>query len=362
MTDASRTPRAMPIADDADRASSPTLSIVIPVFNGGGWIGQCLSHLLVAARASAFRDVEVLLIDDGSTDATLAEAIDALPTSSGIPLRIFSQPNSGRFAARRLGLAEAKSDFVLFIDTRVFIDPSALAFVAPLLAHSEQRVWTSHVEAATAGNPIAGFWQAIEHMAWRRYFAQPRTMSYGIAEFDYFPKGTTALIAPRAMLIDAFDAFAPTVTDWRKVNDDTAVLRWVAERTPINISPGYRSTYNARTSIGSFMRHAEHRGTVLIDGYLRPGTRFAGPIVGALAVSPAVVWFVLRHPVRAVVASVGGSVAVTLVSSRLGARKADARVLGGLAVPFGLAYITGMWRGVVLRAAWLSRHRGDQRP
>ena len=133
---------------------------------------------------------------------------------------------------------------------------------------------------------LPGFWQAIEHVAWRRYFREPRTMSYGIEAFDFYPKGTTALIAPTALLIEAFDAFDPTVGDWHKVNDDTAVLRWVAERTPINISPHYASTYNARTSLSAFLRHAEHRGTVLIDGYLRPGARFAGPIVGVLAATP----------------------------------------------------------------------------
>ena len=103
--------------------------------------------------------------------------------------------------------------------------------------------------ANTELSPIAGFWQAIEHVAWRRYFQPPRTTSYGLDDFDYFPKGTTALVAPRQLLIDAFDAFVPTVSDWSKVNDDTAVLRWVAERTPINISPLYSCVYNSRTDL-----------------------------------------------------------------------------------------------------------------
>ena len=337
----------------------PSLSIIIPVFNGEGWIGRCLAHLVAAIGVAELSSVEVLLIDDGSTDGTLAEAEAALLAATDVSLRTISQPNSGRFAARRLGLEQAKYEFVLFIDTRVFIAESALAFVAPRLNGADERVWTSHVEAATADNPIAGFWQAIEHMAWRRYFKQPRTMSFGIDEFDYFPKGTTALIAPKAMLIEAFDAFAPTVTDWHKVNDDTAVLRWVAERTPINISPHYASTYNARTNLISFVKHAEHRGTVLIDGYLRRGTRFAGPIVGVLVLTPAVVWFALRHPIRAAMLGAAGSVAAAAGARSLGVRKADARILGTLAVPFGVAYLTGMWRGVLLRLSWLKQRRGQ---
>ncbi len=337
--------------------SKLSLSIIIPVFNGEGWIGRCLTHLAAAIRKAELSSVEILLIDDGSTDRTLAEAKTTLHEKSGIAVRTFSQPNSGRFAARRLGLENANYDFILFIDTRVFISESALAFVAPLLKLPDQQVWTSHVEAATADNPIAGFWQAIEHIAWRRYFKNPRTMSFGIDEFDYFPKGTTAFIGPKAMLIEAFDEFEPTVTDWRKVNDDTAILRWVAERTPINISPHYSSTYNARTTVTEFLKHAEHRGTVLIDGYLRRGTRFFVPILVVILMTPAGIWFALRHPLRSLALGVAGSVAAGGGARLLGAQQSDARVLAALSMPFGLSYLAGMWRGVLLRFLWLKQRR-----
>lgn len=336
--------------------SSPALSAIIPVFNGEGWIGRCLQHLEAAVVAAGI-EAEVLLVDDGSTDATVAEASAALHDGH-VALHVISQSNAGRFAARRAGLGLALADTVLFIDTRVFIDRDALAFVMPKVSDPATSVWTSHVIAATEDNPIAGFWQAIEHVAWRRYFKQPRTMSYGIEDFDFFPKGTTALIAPRKLLIDAFDAFDPTVDDWHKVNDDTAVLRWVAERVPINISPEYRSTYNARTTLPAFLKHAEHRGTVLIDGYLRPGARFAGAIGIVLAMTPVGLWFFVRHPIRSVALAVAGSAAAAVASERLGARRHDSLVLGRYAVPFGAAYLLGMWRGVALRAMSWRRRRG----
>lgn len=331
----------------------PSLSVIIPVFNGEGWIGRCLTYLVNAISLADFSAVEILIIDDGSTDSTVSEAESSLPEKSEIPLRVFSQPNSGRFAARRLGLDHARHDFVLFIDSRVFIDETALAFVAPRLSRPNQQVWTSHVEAETIGNPIAGFWQAIERIAWRRYFKKPQTISFGIDDFDYYPKGTTALIAPKNLLMRAFDAFEPTVTDWHKVNDDTAVLRWVAERYPINISPHYASTYNARDTVVEFIKHAEHRGAVLIDGYLRRGTRFAGPIACVLVLTPACLWFVVRHPLRSIGIGVAGSCVGAGAARLLGVRKHDALVFGTLAMPFGIAYLTGMWRGVLLRASWL---------
>ena len=349
-------------ADRDRRETAPiSLSAIIPVLNGAGWIGRCLEHLLVAIRRSGFAAAEVILIDDGSTDGTVAEARAAVGEAAEVALVVVAQPNSGRFAARRRGLELATHPYVLFIDTRVFIEPGALAFVAPRLSEPGQQVWTSHVEAVTEDNPIAGFWQAIEHMAWRRYFRHPRTTAYGIDEFDFYPKGTTALIAPRDLLVEAFDAFDPTVGDWHKVNDDTAVLRWVAERTQINISPEYASRYNARTTLPAFLRHAEHRGTVLIDGYLRPGARFAGPIVAVLLTTPVAVWFALRHPLRATALALGGAVAAAGGARALGARPHDAKVLGRYSIPFGVAYLTGMWRGVALRLVWLRRRSAKSR-
>ena len=360
MTDSTTSPGARSGSGEF-AAGSPSLSVIIPVFNGAGWIGRSLGHLLAAIDVSGFAAAEVLLVDDGSTDGTVVEAMAAFEGRTNVPLRLLSQPNSGRFAARRLGLEHAVHPFVLFIDTRVFMDHGALAFLAPRLADESQQVWTSHVVAATENNPIAGFWQAIEHMAWRRYFKNPRTMSYRIDEFDYYPKGTTALVAPRDLLLEAFESFDPTVADWHKVNDDTAVLRFVAERCPINISPAYSSVYNARTTLPEFVRHAEHRGTVLIDGYLRRGTRFAIPIVVVLLLTPVAVWFAVRHPIKFVILALTGSLSSALGARALGARPADARVLARYSVPFGIAYLIGMWRGTRLRILALLQ-KGSDRP
>ena len=337
-----------------------TLSVVIPAFNAEGWIGGCIRRVMRAADIGEIEISELIVVDDGSTDGTVAE-VDAVSIECGSKIDLCSQPNQGRLAARTSGLERATGDMVLFIDTRVHLDELALGFAFAQLDDPTRRVWTAHTTANTDFSPIAGFWQAIEHVAWRRYFKKPSTTSFGMMEFDFYPKGTTALIGPRQMLTDAFDAFAPTVADWHKVNDDTAVLRWVAERTPINISPEYSSVYNARTTLSAFLRHAEHRGTVLIDGYLRPSARFAGPIVAVLAATPVGLWFFVRHPLKAIGLGVAGSVAAGAGVRALGANGHDSRVLATYAMPFGVAYLTGMWRGVVLRVQWLLAHRREGR-
>jgi len=328
--------------------SNPSLSVVLPVFNGEGWIGRSLAKVDAAIAGFPFATAEILVVDDGSTDGTVSEVER---TSLRTPLRVIRQQNQGRFLARKRGLAEATGDFLLFVDTRVFLDEEALAFVGPQLGDPASQVWTADVRAETRGNPIARFWKAIEHVAWRDYHNNPRHVRYGIDKFDFYPKGTTALLCPTALMRAAYDAFTPTVADSSKINDDTALLRFVAERQPINIAPGYGCTYHARSSLEAFVKHAHHRGSVLIDGYLHPGVRFAKAIVVVLAATPLGVVVAITWPGLALAAAGVGAIFAGVVAKAKGAETADAVVLAGLSIPFGVAYLGGMWKGVLSRLA-----------
>jgi hypothetical protein len=177
----------------------------------------------------------------------------------------------------------------------------------------------------------------------------PTTTSFGLEDFDYYPKGTTALIAPTGLIREAIAAFRPTVTDWRKVNDDTALLRYAAERTRINISPQYACTYNARTNLKAFLHHANHRGSVLIDGYLRKGTRLNIPIWGVLLLAPIGLALSLMFWEIAVSAIVFIPIALFVFVSILSINKRDAMVLAGLFWPFSISYLCGMYWGLWLK-------------
>jgi glycosyltransferase involved in cell wall biosynthesis len=323
------------------------LSIVIPAFNSSGWITQCLEHLSVALKNAQISDAEVIVVDDGSTDGTGQEAQQFLE----LDVQVINQENQGRFLARENGLARCTGSHVLFLDTRVFLAETSLTFVLPFLNDADSSLWTAHVEANTAGNPIARFWRTIESLFWRRYMKNPTTTSFGLEDFDYYPKGTTALIAPTGLIREAIAAFRPTVTDWRKVNDDTALLRYAAERTRINISPQYACTYNARTNLKAFLHHANHRGSVLIDGYLRKGTRLNIPIWGVLLLAPIGLALSLMFWEIAVGALVLIPFALFVFVSILSINKIDAMVLAGLFWPFSISYLCGMYWGLWLKVS-----------
>jgi glycosyltransferase involved in cell wall biosynthesis len=90
-----------------DTRGAPSASIVIPTFNGGSRIGSCLDSLV---RQTTGRDVEILVVDDGSSDNT------ASVVSRYSSVRLISQSNAGPAAARNRGALEARGTILLFTD------------------------------------------------------------------------------------------------------------------------------------------------------------------------------------------------------------------------------------------------------
>src|SRR2546429_9359593 len=87
--------------------STTSVSIIIPTFNGGRRIGKCLDALL---KQTPGKDVEILVVNDGSTDNT----VDIVKKYPGV--RCISQRNAGPAAARNRGVGEAQGSIILLTD------------------------------------------------------------------------------------------------------------------------------------------------------------------------------------------------------------------------------------------------------
>ena len=86
---------------------SPTVSVIIPVFNGAEFLAEAGESV----RAQNYAPTEIIVVDDGSTDDT-AQVVQAL----GADLLYAYQPNQGPSAARNRGVALAHGDFLAFLD------------------------------------------------------------------------------------------------------------------------------------------------------------------------------------------------------------------------------------------------------
>ena len=88
----------------------PLVSVVMPAWNAEATIVEALRSV----AAQTYRDLEIIIVDDGSTDATAALAKEFC--ASDPRARTVRRSNGGPAAARNLGIAEARGEWIALID------------------------------------------------------------------------------------------------------------------------------------------------------------------------------------------------------------------------------------------------------
>lgn len=94
-----------------------TITVIIPVYNGKAFLPRCLESV----RRQTYGDLEILLVDDGSTDGS-ADLCDAYEKEDA-RIRVIHQANGGLSAARNAGLEAGSGDLILFLDCDDAIQP-----------------------------------------------------------------------------------------------------------------------------------------------------------------------------------------------------------------------------------------------
>jgi len=92
----------------ANRNPKPSVSVIIPTYNRGWTLRAAVDSVL----AQTYRDFELIVVDDGSTDDT----VEILP-SYGPDIQVLRQANAGVSAARNTGVRSAKGAFIAFLDS-----------------------------------------------------------------------------------------------------------------------------------------------------------------------------------------------------------------------------------------------------
>ena len=94
--------------------SKPTLCVIVPVYN----ILDCLERCVNSICGQTWKNLEILLVDDGSTDGT-GKLCDLLAEKDD-RIRVFHKPNGGSSSARNLGISVLFTLFVLFVVATLF--------------------------------------------------------------------------------------------------------------------------------------------------------------------------------------------------------------------------------------------------
>ncbi len=101
----------------------PKVSVIIPVYNVEGYLRQCLDSVI----NQSLKDIEIICINDGSTDNSLSILEEYAQKDSRII--IINQKNQGVAAARNKGLEIAQGDYIWFVDSDDYVEQSGLEYV-----------------------------------------------------------------------------------------------------------------------------------------------------------------------------------------------------------------------------------------
>lgn len=109
----------------------PVVSVIIPVYNVEEYLRECLDSVI----NQTYQNLEIILINDGSTDASLKICQEYVAIDERI--KLIDKPNGGLSSARNAGLDIATGEFVSFIDSDDWVELDYYASLLPLLLENE---------------------------------------------------------------------------------------------------------------------------------------------------------------------------------------------------------------------------------
>jgi glycosyltransferase involved in cell wall biosynthesis len=107
--------------------ASPRVSVIVPVFNAG----RDLERAVASALAQTWHDLEVVVVDDGSTDAATLAALEAVARHPGVT--VHRTENRGPSAARNTAISRSRGAYILPLDADDHLAPTYLARTVPVL-------------------------------------------------------------------------------------------------------------------------------------------------------------------------------------------------------------------------------------
>jgi glycosyltransferase involved in cell wall biosynthesis len=163
------------MSDASNGAGRALVSVVVPVFNESATVGQIVEELLALEL-----NLEVLLVDDGSTDSS--PAVLARLAERHTEVKVLTQPaNRGKGAAVRRGITESTGDILLIQDADLEYSPSDIpALIDPLLSGKADAVFGTRLRGGAHPQRAHLFW----HYAGNRFLTLLANVLYNTTISD----------------------------------------------------------------------------------------------------------------------------------------------------------------------------------
>jgi glycosyltransferase involved in cell wall biosynthesis len=179
-------------------SNQPTVSVIVPVFNGAAYIREAIESVF----HQTFKDYEIIVVDDGSTDNTKTVIDDWI--KAGKVKYIFHE-NRGLAAARNTGLNAAQGRYIKFLDCDDFLYPEQLE------KQVDQIQGTDHLISISDSCFLRPGGEMVERLY---YPADPERQMASFFEFN--PAPVHAYLASRALIqkVGNFDESLKACEDW----------------------------------------------------------------------------------------------------------------------------------------------------
>ena len=219
-----------------------TISVIVPVFNVAGYLPQCVDSIL----SQDYGNLEVILIDDGSTDGSgeICDRYAALDSR----VRAIHQKNGGAAAAKNAGLRLATGEYLAFADSDDYLEPDAYGFLMKVLLE-------------TGADAVQGSFREVY-----RNRAEEQRISEEILEgYDYllrFPKDfSCALLWNKLYRRALFDGVF--FEEGHKIDDEYFTYQGFLQ--PRKVVRADRIVYNYRKRASSVMSSPESAERLVLD-------------------------------------------------------------------------------------------------
>lgn len=192
----------------------PLISVVIPCYNDGKYLPETISHL----RKQTFRDFEIIIVNDGSTDKQTLQILDELSTHT---ITILHKDNGRMSSARNHGVKHARGTYIAALDADDYFHPNFFEkAIAVLQAHENIAVVTSYIqmfgEFKKVSKPRGGnennflfsnqcpACAMVRKNCWDEVGGYDENMRYGYEDWEFYiritQKGWTVHVIPEKLL------------------------------------------------------------------------------------------------------------------------------------------------------------------
>ncbi|MGI5134299.1 bifunctional polysaccharide deacetylase/glycosyltransferase family 2 protein [Streptomyces sp. CA-106110] len=234
------------------------VSVIVPAYNESAGIEAAVRSLLASDHP-----VEVIVVDDGSTDGT-ADLVESLRLPG---VRVIRQQNAGKPAALNTGLAAASCELVVMVDGDTVFEPDAVRMIVQPFADPRVGAVSGNAKVANRGG-LLGRWQHIEYVVG---FNLDRRL-FDLAECMPTVPGAVGAFRRRALLAvgGVSDTTLAEDTDltmalcragWRVVYEERAKA-WT--EAPASLGALWRQRY--RWCYGTLQAMWKHRGALVQGG------------------------------------------------------------------------------------------------